>query len=62
MAEANRHKAYNRRKPTLGVRMPDPDVLEAVVSASTEAGVSPGQWVRDAIAERLEQRERERKD
>ena len=57
IAESKRR--YDRRKPTVAIRLPDLDVLGEVVSASTAKGQTRVAWIRDAIAEKLE---RERKD
>jgi predicted DNA-binding protein len=59
MADTEYFDRYNRQRRTLGVRMPDPEVLDAVVAASTEAGMTKADWVRSAIAEKLE---RDKKD
>jgi hypothetical protein len=52
IAESKRR--YDKKKPTASVRLPDPAMVEAVIAASTDAGMKRSEWLRQAIAEKLE--------
>jgi phage antirepressor YoqD-like protein len=53
-AQARAEKRYAEKRPLLAVRTPDAELYDAVVSASTEAGLTKAEWLRRAIAAQLE--------
>jgi len=50
---------YADKKPVLSFRVPDRDLYQSVLAASTEEQKTTGQWLREAAAEKLERSRKE---